>query len=518
MNKYVWRTSLVWLLLIACAAGVVFYRSHQRVRATAQYHDPEPVAEGPAVTEKAPATNESAGTIPRAPIQLTQEQMQKIGVTTATVEYQQLSDEIRATGTVTIDESRVAYVQLRFPGYIREVYANATYTQVHKGETLFTVYSPDLVQTQKELLLAEQNQKAMAGSGVDGVASGSASLEHAAEERLRQWNIPDAQIEQLRKTGKPTTEIPIASPVSGFITERLALPNMYAEPSTRLYTIADLSHVWIDAQVSQEDIGRVRPGEAAEIRLDSYPGQVLHGTVGSILPQVDAATRTVAVRIAVANPGVRLKPGMYVNVSLKANLGRQLVIPSSAVLESGLRHIAYIEQGNGRIEPKEIQLGAHAGDMVVVTGGLEPHQKIVTSANFLIDSESQIQSAASPSEAASSPTTQPAAKISQPKIDLRTQPDPPTKGNNQMTVVVTNADGSPCASAEVTASFFMPAMPAMGMPASRIAAHFSEGHAGNYTGTVALTSGGTWQVSISIKRNGQVIGIKTVTIDAAGGM
>src|SRR6266568_1823604 len=208
MNKYIWRTSLVWLFVIASGSGVIFYRSRMQPNAKPQSHEPEPIAIGPQVGAKATATDEQrALDVPLVPIQLTPERMQSIGVKTGTIEFRQLNDEIRATGTVAIDETRVSYVQIRFPGYIREVYANATFLQVRKGQPLFTVYSPDLVQTQREFLLAEQNEKAMTSSGVDGVASGSVSLVHAAEERLRQWNISDADIERLRKTGKAITEI-----------------------------------------------------------------------------------------------------------------------------------------------------------------------------------------------------------------------------------------------------------------------------------------------------------------------
>jgi RND family efflux transporter MFP subunit len=520
MNKYIWQTSLVWLLLLACGAGVLLYRNRDSSRQKTDSHEPEAVAFGPPIGSKATVPNEQrALDVPLVPIQLTSERIQSIGVKSGSVEYQQLSDDIRATGTVATDETRISYVQIRFPGYIRTVYANATYMQVHKGQPLFTVYSPDLVQTQREFLLAQQNEKSMAGSGIEGVASGSVSLAEAAEERLRQWDIPEAAIESLKKTGKPTTEITVNSPASGYITERNALPNLYAEPATRLYTIADLSRVWIDAQVFQNDIGRVRPGESAEITLDSYPGEALHGVVQSILPQVDATTRTIAVRLSVANPGMRLKPGMYVNVALKANLGKQLVVPASAVLESGLRHIVFIDRGEGRFDPKEIQPGNRVGDLVVVTNGLEVHQKIVTSANFLIDSESQIQAAAGASEAVpSAPSSEGLASTAQLKIEFTTRPSPPTKGSNRISAVVTNQDGSPCTGAEVSATFYMAAMTAMGMPSSRVEGRLIESSAGTYAGVVKLNSGGTWQVTITVKRAGQVVAVKKASIDAAGGM
>jgi Cu(I)/Ag(I) efflux system membrane fusion protein/cobalt-zinc-cadmium efflux system membrane fusion protein len=519
MNKYIWRTSLVWLLLIAGAIGVLWYRSRVHADLTDERHRSEPVASGPEVAQAAPAKETYAADAPLVPIELTPERMQSIGVKTGTVEYQQLTDDIRATGTVAIDESRVTYVQIRYPGYIRDVYANATYMQVRKGQPLFTVYSPDLVQTQREFLLAEQDEKAMSNSGVEGVASGSASLVRAAEERLRQWNISAAEIEKLRATGKPTTEITVDAPVSGFITERNALPNLYAEPSSRLYTIADLSRVWIEAQVFQDAIGRVRPGEAAEITMDAYPGQVLHATVQTILPQVDPATRTVKVRLSVGNPGLRLKPGMYVNASLKASLGRQLVVPASAVIESGLRHIAFLDLGNGRLEPKEVQVGARVGDVFVVAGGLKEKQRIVTSTNFLIDSESQLQATAGAQDNTAAPNSSGSSQAqAEVKIDFGTRPDPPSKGNNQVTAIVTEPNGAPCTGAEVSVAFFMPAMPAMGMPAMHASARLNETRAGSYSGAVVLNSGGTWQMSITVRRNGQVVGVRSVSVDAAGGM
>ncbi len=293
-----------------------------------------------------------------------------------------------------IDEQLLSYVQVRFPAYIRKVFINATYLFVHKGDPLFTVYSPDLVATQQEYLLARQNQKALSTSTVDGVASGAASLAAAAEQRLEQWEVPQSELQRLRDTGKPITDLTTNSPVSGYFTEYNPLPNMYVESSTRLYTVADLSRVWVYAQVFQNDVGRVSPGDPVEVTVDSYPGRTFYGKVDLILPQVDLATRTVRVRLAIQNPGLRLKPGMYVNCDLKAPLGRQLVVPASAVFQTGTRSLVFLDKGNGYLQPTEITVGPQAGDNFVVLKGLKPREKIVTSAQFLIDSESQLQATA----------------------------------------------------------------------------------------------------------------------------
>src|SRR6185312_4860249 len=326
MKKYILLTSLVWFALIAAGAGLYFYYSRPAKRQASPSITVQPAAVGTAspATSSVPAAAQQP---PLTPIQLTPERMQSIGVQTGTVEWKQIHNEIRATGTVDIDERLISYVQVRFSGYIRQVFVNATYQYVHKGDPLFTIYSPELVATQNEYLIALRNQKLLGGSTVDGVASGAEALRAAAEARLRQWDIPEAQIAAVRKTGTPISNLVINSPVSGYINERSALPNLYVQPATRLYSVADLSRIWVYAQVFQDDVSSLKPGDLARIMVDAYPNRIFSGRIESILPQVDVATRTVRVRLEIANPNLKLKPGMFVNVDLKTNLGRQLVAP-----------------------------------------------------------------------------------------------------------------------------------------------------------------------------------------------
>ncbi len=529
MNKYVLRTSLVWMAVLAVLAGIWVYRS-QRAKPSMTVNTPmsgdvQPAASGPSPGMTTPENSmpEKKMETPLVPVQLTPERMQSIGVRTGTVEYKQLSDDIRATGTVEINERLVSYVQVRFPGYIRNVFANATYQYIHKGEPLFTVYSPDLVATQQDYLLARQSQKTLSTSTIDGVSSGADSLSAAAEQRLEQWDVPPSEIRKLKETGKAITDLTIDSPISGYITERNALPNMYVEPSTKLYTVADLSRVWVYAQIFQNDISRVKPGDTAQITADSYPGRTFSGQIEEILPQVDMATRTVRVRLAVANPGVKLKPGMFVDVDLKTSLGRQLLVPASAVFQSGTRQLVFLNHGNGSLEPKEITVGPRVGDDFVVLKGLEAHQSIVTSANFLIDSESQLQAAAGsfvppPSGAGSNAPSGIAPAAAQAKVDFSTDPDPPQKGSNVFRVKLMGANGSPTTGAELTVTFYMVSMPAMGMAAMNTTAKLTEKGNGLYEGNGSLGSGGTWQVTISVQKNGQVIATKQLSVNATGGM
>ncbi|HET9088600.1 MAG TPA: efflux RND transporter periplasmic adaptor subunit [Acidobacteriaceae bacterium] len=535
MSKYVLRTSLAWIVVIAIGfAAFLLYRSHTAgSRAgkmpetnTAAPSEVKPVAEGPAA-QPASGTADSGESDSTenslSPVQISPQRMQRIGVKTGMVEYKPIKGDIRATGTVDIDQRLISYVQMRFPGYIRKVFANAIYQRVRKGQPLFTIYSPDLVATQQEFLFARENQKALGASTVDGVASGAAALSAAAEQRLQQWQVPQSEIARLLQTGKPIVDLTINSPVSGYITEYNALPNMYVDASTRLYTVADLSRVWVDAQVFQNQIGSLKTGDPADIRVDSYAGKTFTGRIDEILPQVDAATRTVRVRLVIANPGVKLKPGMYVDVDIQTSLGRQLTIPASAVLQTGTRQLVFLDHGDGSLDPKEVVLGPRTGDQYIILKGLKPHQRIVTSADFLIDSESQLQSAAGsfapppPGAGRSSPVAN-GAPSAQAKIDFTTDPNPPHKGANNFRVRLTNASGAPIAGAQVTVTFYMPAMPAMGMSAMKTTVALGDKGNGSYDGQGTLGSGGSWQVTVRAQQNGKVLARKLLHVNAEGGM
>ncbi len=455
-----------------------------------------------------------------APLTLTPERAQSIGVKTGVVDYKQVRDEIRTTGNVEVDETRLAEVQVRFSGWIQQVYADTTFQQVRKGQRLLTMYSPELVTTENEYLVAKQNRENLAQSTVPGVASGASSLLGSALERLKQWQIPEREITDLEQSGRVKRELEVDAPVSGFIIERNAFPNMYVQPGTKLYSLADLATVWVYAQVFQNDLGRVRVGSPAEIMVDSYPGRVFHGRVSFIWPQLDAATRTAKVRLEIQNPDVRLSLGMFVNVALDVPLGRQLVIPASGVLQTGTRQVAFVEIGQGHFDPREIEVGARAGDDLIVLKGLQAGDRVVTSANFLIDSESQLQAAMGafapppPGVSAAAPN----ATQGQASIEYASTPATPHQGNNTLRVKLTSADGSPISGAQVTVTFFMPAMPAMGMAAMRTVATLTEKGGGIYEGTGQVRMGGTWQVTVLATKNGQTIAQKRMSVTAEGGM
>ncbi len=523
-----WITLLTTVALVIVAAAL-WWRLNQKapIGAGQQMAAPaktenaaQPNMPGMAMSE-APATP-AQSEVPLAPIQLTPQRMQSIGVQIGQVEYKAVSDELRFYGNVQANERRLAYVQTRFAGWIRQVYADATGDFVRKGQPLFTIYSPDLVTTEQEYLLAKTNAAALHQSTVNGVASGAESLFGAAKERMLQWEIPPSEIAKLDATGKVITNLTINSPVSGYVTEKNALPNMYVQPDTKLYTVADLSEVWVLAQVFQNDAGKIKPGDPAEVTVDAYPGKVFAGRVDYVLPQVDTMTRTLPVRLVFANPGLKLRPGMYVNVGLKLPLGRQLTVPASAVFHSGTRSLIFAYSGDGNIEPREIELGPRVGDRQVIVKGTRAGEQIVTSANFLIDSEAQLQAAAGaftpPPPGAGGAAAMNAPTQAQATVELTTDPNPPHKGSNTVRVKLTSQNGQPIPGAQVTVTFFMPAMAAMGMSAMKTVVNASDKGSGMYEGKGDLGSGGTWQVTVTAMQNGQAIATKHLTVNATGGM
>jgi Cu(I)/Ag(I) efflux system membrane fusion protein/cobalt-zinc-cadmium efflux system membrane fusion protein len=367
--------------------------------------------------------------------------------------------------------------------------------------------------------VAKQNQSHVAQSTVPGVASSAASLLDATSSRLKQWGVPNEEIERLESTGQVQQELEFDSPVSGYITERNALPSVAVQPEMRLFTVADLSSVWVQAQVFQNDLGRIKIGDPTILTVSTFPGRTFRGRVDFIYPQFDTETRTAKVRIVSSNSDLQLKPGMFVNVALKVPMGRQLVIPASGVLQSGIRQIAFVERSDGYLEPRDLELGSRVGDDFIVLKGLKEGENIVTSANFLIDSESQLQAALGsfvpppPGAGAASAMNAPQANA-----DLASDPSPPHKGSNVFRVKLTDASGAPIPGAEVSVTLSMPAMPEMGMAAMRTPIALSDKGNGIYEGSGELGSGGTWQTAILAKKSGQIIASKQLSVNATGGM
>jgi RND family efflux transporter MFP subunit len=505
------------IVLIVVLVGLWLHYRSAKPMAVVETKPANPSAQGSMASPITPPAESTQAQL--VPVQISPQRLQSIGVKTGVVERKSVADEIRTTGNVAVDERRLTYVQVRFSGYIQKVFADATYQYVRKGQPLFTMYSPDLAATEREYIVAKENEQQVTQSTVPGVASSAALLVNATAERLKQWSVPQKEITRLESTGQVQQELEIDSPVSGYITERNAFPSVAVQPEMRLYTIADLSTVWVQAQVFQNDLARIKIGAPATLTVNTSPGRTFTGRVNFVYPQVDMETRTAKVRIDFSNSGLQLKPGMFVNVSLKVPMGTQLIIPATGVLQSGTRQIVFVERSDGYIEPREVQLGARIGDDFIVLKGLKAGEQIVTSANFLIDSESQLQAALGsfvpppPGAGTTSGSTGPQANL-----ELSSEPNPPRKGGNIFRVKLTDTNGAPISGAEVSVTFFMPAMPAMSMAAMRTPITLSDKGNGLYEGPGQLESGGTWQVTILAKKNGQNVATKQLSVNATGGM
>src|SRR5439155_16766935 len=344
--RYAFLIALVGNFALIAVLGWLWWRSGRQPKMQAAM-----AASAKEMAQNSPNGGENAPMAPHetalVPVQLSPERLQSIGVRMGRVESKIVDDEIRVTGNVAVDETRLSYVQLRYSGYIQKVFADATYQFLRKGQPLFTIYSPDLVATEREYLVAKQNQQRVIGSTVPGVTESAASLLEAAAERLKQWGVPQREIARLESSGQVQQELEIESPVSGYITERNALPNLTVQPETHLYTVAGLSTIWVFAEVFQSDLGRIKVGNRTTLTVDAYPGRVFEGRVNFLYPQVDMTTRTVRARLEFANPGLKLTPGMFVNITLKVPMGKQLLIPATGVLQSGTRQVVFVNRSDG---------------------------------------------------------------------------------------------------------------------------------------------------------------------------
>lgn len=323
------------------------------------------------------------------------EKQQIIGVRYGQAEYTSGGQNIRAQGKVAMDETRVTHVHTRTDGWIDKVFVNFTGDLVRRGQPMLTIYSPELLATQQEYLLALQAKNIMKGATIPGAINDSDMLVSAARKRLELWSLSDQQIEQIRETGRPVTNVTLYSPVAGYVTARNAFENQKVSADTDLYTVADLSQVWVIANVFEYEAPQVHVGQPATVSLPFAGGKTFRARVSYIQPQVDPATRTIPVRLELANPGLALKPEMFVDVELSVPQARQLTVPAEAVLDSGLKKIAFVDHGNGYFEPREVVTGQKIGDRVAILRGLAAGERVVTSGNFLISSESQLKSAAS---------------------------------------------------------------------------------------------------------------------------
>lgn len=334
--------------------------------------------------------NMTRGTNAAGTADLSAAQVRNLGITYGTVERRELTDEVSTIGTIGIDESRLAQVAPRFSGFVQRLHVDFTGASVARGQPMIEIYSPDVVAAEQELLSTRTLGSSIQTPAVPGVPASSTDLSAAARARLRSWDVSDAEIEAALRTGRPRRTVTLYAPISGVVTEKSVVLGQAVTLGQPLYTIADLSDVWVMAEVREADAGRVRVGAAASVELTSQPGRLWKGRVTYVYPTLDTQARAVRARIAVANPSGLLKPGMYATVQLSSPAREALTVPSSAVVRTGDRDIVFVELDGGRLAPRDVTIGRTARDLTEVLAGVDPGQRVVTSAQFIVSSESNL--------------------------------------------------------------------------------------------------------------------------------
>jgi len=316
---------------------------------------------------------------------------QLINVQITEVEVRSLEKVIRTVATLELDETRIEYVHPKIQGWIDKVFVDFTLQHVNQGDPLFSIYSPELVSTQEEYLLALKTAENLADSPFEHVSTGARSLFEATRRRLKLFDVTDDQIEQLEKSGQVQKTLIVYSPVSGHVMEKNAFSNMYVTPETKIYMIADHTKIWAYVEIYENEISYVRQGQRVMMRTAAYPGEVFRGNITYVYPHLNEKTRTMRVRLEFPNPDLKLKPGMYSNIEVQVPLGATLAVPESAVLRTGKRDLVFVDLGSGHMQLRQVEVGAKAGGYYEILKGLKPGERVVSAANFLIDAESKVQ-------------------------------------------------------------------------------------------------------------------------------
>jgi Cu(I)/Ag(I) efflux system membrane fusion protein len=496
---------------------------------------------------------------------------QLIGVRSAPAAVAVLGQEIRAVGTVGYDERGFTQVTVKTSGWVREVFVDSIGRPVRKGEPLFTLYSPDLLATQDEYLLAVKTQGQLATSPIAEVKANAVSLVASTRERLRLWDVTDAQIATLQRRGTAEPVLTVYAPSSGIVLKREAVPGKYVGPGTTLYEVADLSTVWISADIYESEVAAVTLNQPASVTFAAYPGEMFQGTVSYVYTTLNTEARTVRVRLELPNPGLKLKPGMFGTVTLRTDAARTLVVPKEAVLDTGLRQLVFLDRGEGAYVPSPVKLGRRNQDSVEVLEGLKEGDRIVTSANFLLDAESKLTSASSMQammgrigmgdwqmrgayegkmegmqgmgdmkgmegmQGMKGTESMPGMQMGDMKgmqgmgdtkeivvaetrqvaglaLALNTVPEKPKAGNVLLTLTLTDQAGKPVTNAQVV---FVYTMPMPGMTDSKVSARHTKD--GLYEGTVLFGMGGTWVVTVNVTVPGRPPIAEKYQFSVAGG-
>jgi RND family efflux transporter MFP subunit len=464
-------------------------------------------------------SNADQGTQPGTTLELTPAEITAAGVQVAEVRTAALKTDIDAFGRVEQPEAQLAAVSARISGRVDKLYVQYTGENVRRGQAVADVYSPEVATAVEDYRLAQENRKQLRDSDDAGARAQADALVSASQRKLELWGVNKEQINAPETGGVPHTTLYASA--SGSVVERKVTQGQYVNAGDTLFTVADLSQVWIKADVYEDQLPQIRRGQEVEITSEALPNRTLHGHVDFIEPAANPQTRTVPVHVHVANPGMRLLPGMFVNATFISRAASEsIVVPRSAVLDTGTRKIVYLARPNGIFEAREVAVGAPSDDLFPVTSGLVRGDKVVLSGNFLIDSQAHLSSgmsgmyggskefaASAANPAAPTPAPGSSSATNTAKIDLHADNNPLKAGaDNVFNAAVAGPDEKPITDAHVTVTLVMPAMPSMGMPEMKSTFELPWSASKQmYVGNGQPGMSGSWSVTVEASRNGAVI-------------
>lgn len=491
-------------------AGRQYFATRQQPTAAAA----APPSDQAATQSEVPLAVDSAPSI-----QLTDEDQKAIGVETVEVKRQEIRKEISAPGKIAEPETGIATISARIGGRIDKLLINVTGETVSRGQAVAQIYSPEVFTAGEEYRLALDNRQRLSASKESAAINDANELVRASRRRLELWGLTARQIDEIGGGADKAIQITTYSVVSGVITKRNVAEGQYVKEGDVLFELADLSTVWVQADIFESDIPLIRTGQKVKITATTIPNGSILGTVNFLQPSVDPQSRTLTARIQVPNPQMRLRPGMFVQVAMDTPVGNEAIaVPRSAVLNTGREKVVYVAKGGGVFEKRSIEAEATAEDYYAATKGIQPGERVVTHGNFLIDSQTRLTgtitgmfggSKAYGTENAASPSA--GANYT---VSLQMEPAPP-KGGSEGTfhVKVTGPDGKPISDAQVQMQLVMPAMPSMGMGEMRSSVDFMW-NGSEYVGKGMVGMAGPWNVTVEARRNGQVLGAYRSRFDA----
>ena len=501
------------LVVAILAAAILIVSGHHTYAAEST----SPVSRAMKQPAAAAQPEANQGTQPGTTLELTPAEITAAGVQVAEVRTAALKTDIDAFGRVEQPEAQLAAVSARISGRVDKLYVQYTGESVRRGQAVADVYSPEVATAVEDYRLAQENRKQLRGSDEAGARAQADALVNASQRKLELWGVNKEQIDAPASVGVPHTTLYASA--SGSVVERKVTQGQYVNAGDTLFTVADLSQVWIKADVYEDQLPQIRRGQEVEITSEALPNRTLHGRVDFIEPQANQQTRTVPVHVHLANPGMKLLPGMFVNATFISHAASEsIVVPRSAVLDTGTRKIVYLARPNGVFEAREVAVGAPSEDLFPVTSGLVRGDKVVLSGNFLIDSQAHLSSgmsgmyggskefaASAPNPSAPTPASG-SSTAATTKINLQTDTPLKAGADNAFNATLVGPDGKPITDAHVTVTLVMPAMPSMGMPEmkSTFELPWSSGKQ-MYVGKGQPGMSGSWSVTVEASRNGAVI-------------